>query len=316
MTTEELLAGSLRSSRPPFRPKTYDCPRGKPPAEFPGLANPHACAGMWGLNRDVPAYWMHTDDVLDDVILGVYDQANENDGCPTMHDSLHAPAGAGLGNEAKHELDVLTGRALENAHEAKSAAFAFGRTEPAALNANTGQECPDFKTCACENADGGAGGKDFCLCVESTMTPLQTHDTASNIQEPRPPIKMPTSGSSFRPPTCLLTFSRRILSEMSLRLLNIPKAMHKGLDLVSAYPIVGRRRSSRCTVFVRIPGGWAHPVTMTCASGSHHRRLTEGWAVVCRVAKIRVGDAVHFSRTKRHDTLEMTITRAGKSACQ
>jgi len=46
---------------------------------------------MWGLNRDVPAYWMHTDDVLDDVILGVYDQANENDGCPTMHDSLHAP---------------------------------------------------------------------------------------------------------------------------------------------------------------------------------------------------------------------------------
>ena len=64
---------------------------------------------MWGLNRDVPAYWMHTDDVLDDVILGVYDQANENDGCPTMHDSfelglgcMHAPAEAGLGNKAKH----------------------------------------------------------------------------------------------------------------------------------------------------------------------------------------------------------------------
>jgi hypothetical protein len=67
---------------------------------------------------------MHTDDVLDDVMLGVYDQANENDGCPTMHDSMHAPAEAGLGNEAKHELDVLTGRALESAHEAKSAAFA------------------------------------------------------------------------------------------------------------------------------------------------------------------------------------------------
>ena len=224
---------------------------------------------------------MHTDDVFDGIIPGACDQANKIDKCPTTQGKLHVHVGASPVDEATHEVACV-------------------EMTPASLSANTGMEGSlALETpCACKPAQrvGGAAEED-----------VWTQPGPPNVTTP--PKTLPAPSKQIKVP--LATFSRRITSEMSLRLVNIPKAMHKGLGLTRAYPVAGRRRSKRGTIYVRMPGGWTHPVTMMAASGSYHRRLTDGWAVVCRVAKIRIGDTVRFSRTERCDTLDLAITRAG-----
>lgn len=93
------------------------------------------------------------------------------------------------------------------------------------------------------------------------------------------------------------SFARRMTCEMSLRLLNIPRAMHNSLELWRAYPLVHGRRSNKCTLPVYSPDGVRHPIAMVSSSGSHHRRLTDGWRRFCVHAGVRLGDVVHFYRT-------------------
>ena len=84
---------------------------------------------------------------------------------------------------------------------------------------------------------------------------------------------------------------------MSLRLLNIPCAMHARLGLRDAYPVIKRRRAKKCTIYIRSSDGFQHPVRMVSASGTHHHRLTEGWCAFCLHAGVEIGDAVRFEAT-------------------
>lgn len=110
--------------------------------------------------------------------------------------------------------------------------------------------------------------------------------------------------------TTPLSFTRSLTCEMSLRLLNIPQAMHECLGLQHAYPVVGRRRLRRCTVHIASPDRVVHAVEMQAASKSHHHRLHEGWRAFCEHVGLRVGDAIHFYATDRPDALVTTVTRA------
>jgi hypothetical protein len=119
-----------------------------------------------------------------------------------------------------------------------------------------------------------------------------------------------------RTPPALVTasFVRNITCDMTLRLLNIPRSMHAHLGLCHAYPLIGRRRSRHCTIYIRSPDGFRHPVRMVAASGSHHRRLTDGWRAFCMHAGVQVGDAIYFHRTGVPGVLNASIDRRGPQA--
>lgn len=109
-------------------------------------------------------------------------------------------------------------------------------------------------------------------------------------------------------------FVRKITCDMTLRLLNIPRSMHAHLGLCRAYPLIGHRRLRHCTIYIRSPDGFRHPVRMVAASGSRHRRLADGWRAFCMHAGIRVGDAIHFHRTGVPGVLNASIDRRGPQA--
>jgi len=122
----------------------------------------------------------------------------------------------------------------------------------------------------------------------------------------------------LREPSCTIvprhataSFTRVITCAMSLRLLNIPQAMHKQLGLRLAYPTVGRRRVRQCTIHVCSPDGFHHPVRMMTASGSRHRRLTDGWRAFCVHAGVEIGDAICFQQTGVPGVLNAYIDRRG-----
>jgi len=122
----------------------------------------------------------------------------------------------------------------------------------------------------------------------------------------------------LREPSCCVvprrataSFTRVITCAMSLRLLNIPQAMQKQLGLRLAYPTVGRRRVRQCTIHVCSPDGFHHPVRMVTASGSRHRRLTDGWCAFCVHAGVEIGDAVCLQQTGVPGVLNAYIDRRG-----
>lgn len=181
----------------------------------------------------------------------------------------------------------------------------------AALNESSGQvlaPVETFQPVLFERTSNGGLGADPAL-GKTQVLPHEKSRQQLTAASPRMPKPTPSKGSTT---PCSgradLAFSRCLTSEMSLRLMNIPRAMHQGLGLSSAYPLEGRRRCKRCTIYVCSPDGGRHPVAIVCASGSYHRRLTEGWGAVCRLTGLSVGDTVHFRRTDRPDVLDMTIT--------
>lgn len=97
--------------------------------------------------------------------------------------------------------------------------------------------------------------------------------------------------------------------DMSLRVLNIPKAMHAHLMLGNAYPVVNGRRTKRCTIHIRSPDGVRHPVDMVAAAGTHHHRFSQGWKTFCSHARVRIGDTIDFRRTNAPDELDTFIAR-------
>ena len=106
-------------------------------------------------------------------------------------------------------------------------------------------------------------------------------------------------------------FIRKITCDMTLRLVNIPQAMHVHLGLCYAYPTIGRRRSRQCTIYICSPDGFRHPVRMLAASGSHHHRLTKGWRAFCVHAGVEIGDAIRFYQTGVLGVLHTSIVRRG-----
>ena len=109
-------------------------------------------------------------------------------------------------------------------------------------------------------------------------------------------------------------FVRKITCDMTLRVLNIPQAMHAHLGLCHAYPLIGHRRLRHCTIYIRSPDGFRHPVRMVAASGSRHRRLADGWRAFCMQAGVQVGDAIHFHRTVVSGVLNASIDRRDPQA--
>ena len=124
-------------------------------------------------------------------------------------------------------------------------------------------------------------------------------------------------GRQSRKPRCAqpahatTPFVRAITCSMSLRLFNIPRAMQAHLGLFHAYPMIGRRRSRQCTIYICSPDGFRHPVRMVAASGSHHHRLTEGWRAFCVHAGVGIGDAIRFYQTGVLGVLNTSVVRRG-----
>ena len=299
-----MLSVSLESKSQP--PSHGICPFESPREHFSCLGGPCVDTKNWELKNDALESWIHANDefdVFDTTMLCGHDPAKKVDGGLAMHGIMLARM------DASPEENIAG--ASKSTQQAMSAILVTVPPErtTAALSTTSETEWSDIGACTLAHVDGRASIKNACV-HEGPQPPLQSSGATSSVQQP-PVITAQTPGPCSKQVKCsLTTFSRRISSKMSLRLMNIPKAMHKGLGLANAFPMAGRRRSNRCTINVRIPGGWTHPVTMTSASGSYHRRLTEGWAVVCWVAQIRIGDTVQFCRTERHGTLEMTIARA------
>jgi hypothetical protein len=112
-------------------------------------------------------------------------------------------------------------------------------------------------------------------------------------------------------PKVAATFARTITCEMSLRVLNIPKAMHTCLGLGKAFPVVKGRRANRCRIHIRAFDGSCHPVTMCALPGTPHRRLSEGWRAFCAHARVSIGDTVHFHCTGVPHELDTVVVRGG-----
>lgn len=104
-------------------------------------------------------------------------------------------------------------------------------------------------------------------------------------------------------------FSRVLTCEMALRVLNIPKTMHKHLRLFRAYPLVNGRRIKRCTVNIINSDGSRHSVLMISTPGTPHRRFTKGWRAFCIQTGLRVGDIVHFSCNETPNNLNVSIQK-------
>ena len=106
-------------------------------------------------------------------------------------------------------------------------------------------------------------------------------------------------------------YVRTIASATALRLLHIPRDMHRQLGLGSMYPkTAARRRKNVCTV--DLVTGTAHAAVVmlrTTSKGQHHRRLSTGWREFCGLAGVGIGDRLVFTRLENAKTLSVHIEK-------
>jgi hypothetical protein len=224
--------------------------------------------------------------------------------------------GTGILDPFHHDHDVssfVTWHCQKHAHvESDESLTTFGVSDSARvawlddsmMGANAGSKSSTHHTAVDSFADRGHvldhdGGVEL-------LTLMSSHVHADTSDRQRPGRSTPKS----RPPAHATTpFVRKITCSMSLRMLNIPRAMQGHLSLCHTYHMIGHRRSRQCTVQIHSPDGFQHPVRMVAATGSHHHRLTEGWRAFCKHAGVQVGDAIHFHRTGVPGVLNASIDR-------
>lgn len=231
--------------------------------------------------------------------------------------------------DSKHTTpDVMQGRILDNkkdSHFHPSSAHCWDDTDMDSNALNAWVAGTDRIVC-------GATGQEHA-CKQRSTRDSQGPSTSSGPPG-RPPSASAAPSLHTRPisahqlPGCRFSknetvverpipdsaapfFARDVTCDMSLRILNIPEAMHQRLGLVSAYPRVNGRRAKRCTVYISSPGGYQHSVTMV--SKTNHRRLTDGWRSFCESMQLRVGDTIHFYSTNLPNELHVNIVRRAAS---
>jgi hypothetical protein len=110
-------------------------------------------------------------------------------------------------------------------------------------------------------------------------------------------------------------YTRTVTSSTALRLLHIPKGMHRQLGLGDMYtPKATGRRRNVCTVNLATSAIHAVVVMLrTTSSGQYHRRLSSGWREFCARADVEVGDELIFERTGTGNELVVRVVKAGVS---
>lgn len=200
--------------------------------------------------------------------------------------------------------------ALDMVAPAEAATYALKVCGPAEVATCSYNEVSDSLY---EGSSDASGADTFKRCTSrmimtasDTRIPTTTLKDASNSENKR--------GSVSCTVTDTASFSRTMTCDMSLRVLNIPKAMHKSLGLCRAYKLSNGRRSTRCTIHLCSPDGARLPVTMITMLGSQHRRLTKGWRSFCDHAGLRIGDTVHFHKMGVPGELQTNITRGQRES--
>ena len=110
-------------------------------------------------------------------------------------------------------------------------------------------------------------------------------------------------------------YTRTVTSATALRLLNIPKDMHRQLGLGDMYPPKGAgRRSNVCTVHMATSAIRAAVVMLRTSSRTqHHRRFSTGWREFCALVGVEIGDVIMFERTGTSNELAVRVVKAGTS---
>ena len=106
-------------------------------------------------------------------------------------------------------------------------------------------------------------------------------------------------------------YVRTIASATALRLLYIPRDMHRQLHLCDMYPkkAAGRRKSV-CNLDLVTETAHAAVVMLSKTSmRQNHRRLTTGWREFCEKAGVKVGDRLVFTRQENVNALSVHVEK-------
>ena len=211
------------------------------------------------------------------------------EGAPTCAQNCHPPTG-----RPDPALRLLLNFTVNRAADAQHVVEGWGATashNQCCKGPSTARECEDVQ----------ASGQTSTRNVQDL-----------NNKDGRSPVRrLNKHGRSPRLHSRQRQYARTIASATALRLLHIPRDMHRQLGLGSMYPkkAAGRRKNV-CTV--DLVTGTAHAAVMmlrTTSKGQHHRRLSTGWREFCGLAGVGIGDRLVFTRLENANTLSVHIEK-------